>query len=89
VPKPNQPGCVVDLMVANGVVRQADGDSGQGGAFRRGWWWTFRRSNSRRGDRAAEPRHIARKYRVVPVFKHDNSLTVAIADPSDLDTLTV
>ena len=33
------------------------------------------------------PRHIARKYRVVPVFKHDGSLTVALADPSDLDTI--
>lgn len=36
---------------------------------------------------AAVPRHIARKYRVVPVFKHDGSITVAIADPSDLDTI--
>jgi len=36
---------------------------------------------------AAIPRHVARKYRVVPVFKHDNSLTVALADPSDLDTI--
>jgi type IV pilus assembly protein PilB len=36
---------------------------------------------------ATVPRHIARKYRVVPVFKHENSLTVAIADPSDLDTM--
>lgn len=36
---------------------------------------------------AAVPRHIARKYRVVPVFKHDGSLTVALADPSDLDTI--
>src|SRR2546423_7731152 len=36
---------------------------------------------------AAIPRHIARKYRVVPVFKHENSVTVAIADPSDLDTI--
>ncbi len=24
---------------------------------------------------------------MVPVFKHDNSLTVAVADPSDLDTI--
>src|SRR5690242_13551846 len=36
---------------------------------------------------ATVPRHIARKYRVVPVFKHDGSLTVALADPSDLDTI--
>src|SRR5438874_1962068 len=36
---------------------------------------------------AAIPRHIARKYRVVPVYKHDGTLTVALADPSDLDTI--
>lgn len=36
---------------------------------------------------AAVPRHIARKYRVVPVFKHDDSITVAVTDPSDLDTI--
>jgi len=36
---------------------------------------------------AVIPRHIAKKYRVVPVYKHGNSVTVAIADPSDLDTI--
>jgi general secretion pathway protein E/type IV pilus assembly protein PilB len=36
---------------------------------------------------AAVPRHIARKYRVIPVFKHDGSITVALSDPSDLDTM--
>ena len=36
---------------------------------------------------AAIPRHIARKYRVVPVFKHGENLTVALVDPSDLETV--
>jgi len=36
---------------------------------------------------AAVPRHIAKKYNAVPVAKNDGSLTVAIADPSDLDTI--
>jgi hypothetical protein len=36
---------------------------------------------------ATVPRDIAKKYRVVPVFQHDGTLTVAIADPSDLDTI--
>jgi type IV pilus assembly protein PilB len=36
---------------------------------------------------AVVPRNIARKYRVVPVFLHDNTVTVAIADPSDLATI--
>jgi general secretion pathway protein E/type IV pilus assembly protein PilB len=33
------------------------------------------------------PRHVARKYRVIPVYRHENSLTIASADPSDLDTV--
>jgi type IV pilus assembly protein PilB len=36
---------------------------------------------------ASVPRHIAKRYRAVPVFKHGNSLAVAISDPSDLDTI--
>jgi general secretion pathway protein E/type IV pilus assembly protein PilB len=35
----------------------------------------------------AVPRHIAKKYNVVPLYRHDNSVTVAVSDPSDLDTL--
>jgi type IV pilus assembly protein PilB len=33
------------------------------------------------------PRHIAKRYRVVPVFLHDNHLVLALSDPSDLDTI--
>ena len=36
---------------------------------------------------AMVPRHIARRYKVVPVYKHDNTLTVAIHDPMDVDTV--
>ncbi len=36
---------------------------------------------------AAVPVDTARKYRVVPISKHDNTLTVAIGDPLDVDTL--
>jgi type IV pilus assembly protein PilB len=36
---------------------------------------------------AAVPRNVARKYRVVPVYQHDGSITVAIADPSDIATI--
>jgi general secretion pathway protein E/type IV pilus assembly protein PilB len=36
---------------------------------------------------SAVPRHIAKKYNVVPVYRHDNTVTVALCDPSDLDTL--
>ncbi len=33
----------------------------------------------------AMPRHIARRYKAIPVFKHNGSLAVAISDPTDLD----
>src|SRR5262245_59328290 len=36
---------------------------------------------------SAVPRRIAKKYSVVPIYRHDNSVTVALSDPSDLDTL--
>jgi type IV pilus assembly protein PilB len=77
---------VVDLMVANKVIRP--GDVTQAKAAH------FGAEVVNLGDLKIEdeviasiPRHIARKYRVVPVFKHENSVTVAIADPSDLDTI--
>jgi general secretion pathway protein E/type IV pilus assembly protein PilB len=36
---------------------------------------------------ALVPRHVARRYKIVPVQKHDNTLTVAIGDPLDVDTV--
>jgi general secretion pathway protein E/type IV pilus assembly protein PilB len=33
------------------------------------------------------PRHIAKKYRVVPIYKHGIHLAIAIGDPSDLGTI--
>jgi type IV pilus assembly protein PilB len=36
---------------------------------------------------ALVPRHIARRYKIVPVYKHDNTLTVALSDPLDVDTV--
>ncbi|MBK8001337.1 MAG: Flp pilus assembly complex ATPase component TadA [Verrucomicrobia bacterium] len=32
-------------------------------------------------------RDVAKRYRVVPVFRHGNHLTIALADPSDLNTI--
>jgi general secretion pathway protein E/type IV pilus assembly protein PilB len=36
---------------------------------------------------SAIPRHIAKRYRVVPVFRNNGSITVALNDPADLDTI--
>jgi general secretion pathway protein E/type IV pilus assembly protein PilB len=32
-------------------------------------------------------RDVAKRYRVIPVYKHGNTIGVAMADPSDLDTI--
>ena len=77
---------VVDLMVANKVVRPADVTQAKAAHFGAE---VVNLSEVKIEDDviSAIPRNVARKYRVVPVFKHDNSITVAIADPSDLDTI--
>jgi general secretion pathway protein E/type IV pilus assembly protein PilB len=36
---------------------------------------------------SAVPRHVAKRYRAVPVAKHDNTVVIALADPSDLDVI--
>ena len=36
---------------------------------------------------SAIPRHIAKRYRVVPVYKNGNAVTVAVSDPTDLDSI--
>ncbi len=33
----------------------------------------------------AVPKHIAKRYKVVPVFRHNGSIAIAISDPTDLD----
>ena len=77
---------LVDLMLANKVVRPADVTQAKAAHFGAE---VVNLAEIKIADDviATIPRHIARKYRVVPVFKHDGSLTVALADPSDLDTI--
>jgi len=77
---------VVDLLVANKVIRPADVTQAKAAHFGAE---VVNLGELRLGDDviSAVPRNIARKYRVVPVFLHDNTVTVAIADPSDLATI--
>ncbi len=77
---------VVDLMVANHVIRPADVTQAKAAHFGAE---VVNLGEMRIEDDviAAIPRHIAKKYRVVPIFKHENTITVALADPSDLDTI--
>ena len=81
---------VVDLMVANKLIRPADVTQAKAAHFGAE---VVNLASIKIDDEAiaAIRRDIARKYRVIPVFKHENSLTVAVADPSDLamiDTLS-
>ena len=77
---------VVDLMVANHLIRPADVTQAKAAHFGAE---VVNLSELKIADDviAMVPRHIAKKYRVVPVFKHETALTVALADPSDLDTI--
>src|SRR5437588_5762769 len=77
---------LVDLMLANKLIRPADVTQAKAAHFGAE---VVSLAEMKISDDviAAIPRHIARKYRVVPVFKHDGTLTVALADPSDLDTI--
>ena len=77
---------VVDLMVANKVIRL--GDVTQAKAAQFGAEVVNLASLKIPEDVIAMvPRDIARKYRVIPVFQTENKVAVAIADPSDLNTI--
>jgi general secretion pathway protein E/type IV pilus assembly protein PilB len=77
---------LVDLMLANNLIRPADVTQARAAHFGAE---VVNLSELKIEDDviAAVPRHIAKKYRVVPVYKHGQSLTVALADPSDLNTI--
>ena len=76
----------VDLLVANKIIRPADVTQAKAAHF--GAEVVHLEGMTITDEViAAVPRHVARKYRVIPVYKHDDSLTVALADPSDIATI--
>ena len=77
---------VVDLLLANKVIRPADVTQAKAAQFGAE---VVQLSNMRVPDDVISiiPRHIAKKYRVVPIMKSDGKVAVAIADPSDLNTI--
>jgi type IV pilus assembly protein PilB len=77
---------VVDLLVANKVIRPSDVTQAKAAQFGA----EVVNLSSLKIDEtviAMVPREIARKYRVIPVFKTEGKMAVAIADPSDLNTI--
>jgi type IV pilus assembly protein PilB len=77
---------VVDLLVANKVIRPGDVTQAKAAQFGAE---VVHLANMKIDDEviAIVSRDIAKKYRVIPVFKADGKVGVAIADPSDLNTL--
>ncbi len=76
----------VDLLVANKVIRPGDVTQAKAAQFGAE---VVHLANLKIEDDviAIVPRDVARKYRVIPVFKNDGKVAVAIADPSDLNTI--
>ena len=77
---------VVDFLVANKVIRAGDVTQAKAAQFGAE---VVHLGNLKIEDDviAIVPRDIARKYRVVPVFKSEGKVGLAIADPSDLNTI--
>ena len=77
---------VVDYLVANHHIRPADVTQAKAAQFGAE---VVHLAGMKIEDDVISiiPRHIAKKYRVVPVFKSEHKVAVAIADPSDLNTI--
>ena len=77
---------VVDLLVANKVIRPGDVTQAKAAQFGAE---VVHLSNLKIEDDVLSmvARDVARKYRVIPVFRSEGKIGLAIADPSDLNTL--
>jgi len=77
---------VVDYLVANKAIRPGDVTQAKAAQFGAE---VVHLANMKIEDDIISlvPRDLARKYRIIPLFKVDNKVGVAIADPSDLNTL--
>ena len=77
---------VVELLLANKAIRAADVTQAKAAQFGAE---VVHLADLKLDDEtiAIIPRHIAKKYRVIPIFKTEGKVAVAIADPSDLNTI--
>lgn len=77
---------VVDLLVANKVIRSGDVTQAKAAHFGAE---VVHLNNMKIEDDVISTvsRDVARKYRVIPVFRNEDKVGLAIADPSDLSTL--
>src|SRR5262245_22259213 len=77
---------VVDTLIKQGVIRSSNAAQAKAAYYGNEF---VNLGELRLSDEVikAVPRHIAKRYNVVPVFKDDTTLRVAVADPSDLDVI--
>ncbi len=77
---------VIDTLVAKGTIRSADVATAKAAQF--GVEYVALGEMKLSDDViAAVPRHIAKKFNVVPVYKTEMGVAVALSDPSDLDMI--
>lgn len=77
---------MVDLLLAQKIVRPVDVAQAKAAHF---GYELVNFGDIRLTDDviSSVPRHIAKRYRAVPVAKHDSTLVIALSDPSDIDTM--
>jgi general secretion pathway protein E/type IV pilus assembly protein PilB len=77
---------VVDTLLAKKIIRSVDIAQAKASHF---GYEFVNLSELRLSDDviSAVPRTVAKRYRAVPVSKHDHTIAVALADPSDLDVV--
>jgi type IV pilus assembly protein PilB len=76
---------VVDLLLARQLIRPVDVTQAKAAAL---GVEMVSLTDLRLPDEvlSAIPRHVAKRYRAIPIAKHGHTIVVAISDPSDLDT---
>jgi general secretion pathway protein E/type IV pilus assembly protein PilB len=77
---------LVDLLLARKILRPVDVANARAVHF---GYQFINLAQTRLDDDviSAVPRHIAKRYRVVPVYRHGDHITIALADPSDIETI--
>ncbi len=77
---------VVDLLLARNLIKPADVTRAKAAQF--GAEVVDLNEMSLTDEViSAIPRHIAKKYKVIPIYRNNGSVTVALSDPADLDTI--
>jgi type IV pilus assembly protein PilB len=77
---------IVDLLLSHKIISPADIAQAKANHF---GYEFVNLSDIRLTDDviSSVPRHVAKRYRAVPIAKHGDTIVIAVADPSDLDVI--